>query len=228
MAFVNREEAGRQLAEALRFLHREPDPLILAIPRGGVVVGYQVGRILELPLDLFLVRKIGAPFNPELALGAVTVMGDVVVDEALVRDLGVRRNYLEQEITRQREALARRASLYRGDRPLPALEGRTLVLVDDGAATGSTMLAGLRALRQQKPAKLIAALPVASDIAIPRLKEAADQVVCLLVPELFWAVGAYYLNFEQVSDEEVIRLLEEAWRREEAKPSGGSYDNAER
>ncbi|HHH42227.1 MAG TPA: phosphoribosyltransferase [Chloroflexi bacterium] len=228
MAFVNREEAGRQLAEALRFLHREPDPLILAIPRGGIVVGYQVARTLDLPLDLFLVRKIGAPFNPELALGAVTVMGDVVVDEALVRDLGVRWDYLEQEIARQREALARRATLYRGDRPLPTLEGRTLVLVDDGAATGSTMLAGLQALRQQKPAQLIAALPVASDIAIARLKEAADRVVCLLVPELFWAVGAYYLDFEQVSDEEVIRLLDEAWRRDEVRSSGGPDDNADR
>jgi len=181
--------------------------LVLGIPRGGVVVASEVARALGAPLDVCLTHKLGAPENPELAIGAVTETGQVVLDQSLIDGLWVPSTYIEAESKRQRQELARRARAYRGDRPPPTILKRTVIVVDDGLATGSTMVAALQALDAQAPASLIAAIPVAPPEAIRRLAPHADRIECLVSPRPFWAVGAFYDRFEQVSDETVIELL---------------------
>ena len=209
MQFRDRHDAGQRLAEALAFLKGRKDLLVLGIPRGGVVVAAEVARALGAPLDVFIARKIGAPGNPELAIGAVASSGDVVLDERLIAGLRVPADYIEAETARQRQEIARRMAAYRGDRPPPKLAGKTVVLVDDGVATGATTLAALRALRAAKPAELILAVPVGPPDTIARLSAEADQVICLHTPAWFWAVGAFYVDFSQTTDEEVVRLLRE-------------------
>jgi putative phosphoribosyl transferase len=208
MQFQDRRDAGQQLAEALVFLKDREGLLILGIPRGGVVVAAEISCVLGAPLDVFIARKIGAPGNPELAIGAVSSSGEVVLDERLVAGLGVPPGYVEAEIARQREEIARRMIAYRGGRPSPELMGKTVVLVDDGVATGATTLAALRTLRASDPAELILAVPVGPPDAITLLSAEADRVICLHTPEWFWAVGAFYEDFDQIADEEVVRLLE--------------------
>jgi putative phosphoribosyl transferase len=208
MQFQDRRDAGQQLAEALVFLKDREGLLILGIPRGGVVVAAEISCVLGAPLDVFIARKIGAPGNPELAIGAVSSSGEVVLDERLVAGLGVPPGYVEAEIARQREEIARRMIAYRGGRPSPELMGKTVVLVDDGVATGATTLAALRTLRASDPAELILAVPVGPPDAITLLSAEADRVICLHTPEWFWAVGAFYVDFDQIADEEVVRLLE--------------------
>ena len=188
MLFENRAEAGRQLAAALHDLSR-PDTIVLAVPRGGVVVGYEVARALGAPLDVYIARKLTAPGNEELAIGAVASDGTLVLDPSLTSQLGVNQRYIQAEIERQRAEILRRLSLYRNQRSLPQLKGKTVLLVDDGVATGSTTLAVLRALRKQQPALLALAVPVGPADVIERLKSEADRVVCLATPEPFWAVG---------------------------------------
>ena len=207
MRFRDRTTAGQELAQALRDLKGRDDLLVLGIPRGGVVVASEVARALGAPLDVCLTHKLGAPDNPELAIGAVTETGQVVLDQGLIDSLWVPPGYVEAESKRQRQELARRAHAYRGDRPPAQILKRTVIVVDDGLATGSTMIAALQALDAQAPASLIAAIPVAPPEAIHRLAHSADRIECLLSPRPFWAVGAFYERFDQVSDAEVIELL---------------------
>ena len=207
MRFQDRTTAGQELANALRDLQGQSGLLVLGIPRGGVVVAREVARALNAPLDVCLTHKLSAPDNPELAIGAMAENGQVVLDRGLIQELWMPRGYLEAETERQRQELERRARLYRRDRPPPQISNRTVILIDDGLATGSTMMAALQTLKAQAPASLVAAIPVAPPEAIRRLAPLADRVECLLSPRPFWAVGAFYDRFDQVTDDEVIELL---------------------
>ncbi len=211
MVFADRRDAGRRLAAALVHL-RDRRPVVLAVPRGGVVVGREVADALHAPIDVIVPRKLRAPFNPELAIGAVAEGGAVFVDEETGR--GVASTYLEREIEGQRSEIARRVQAYRAGRSLPPLEGTTAIVVDDGIATGATMVAALRAVRALSPARLVAAVPVAPPEGVARLAREADEVVCLVAPDLFHAVGQFYSDFRQVEDDEVLGLLSNAVRRQ--------------
>ncbi len=206
MIFRDRREAGAQLAAALQS-YRDRRPFVLAVPRGGVVVGYQVAVALDAPLDVVVPRKLRAPFNPELAIGAVAHDGSVYLDEGLVRTLGVGDDYLREEIAHQTEEIRRRMQAYRGERPMPDLSGATAIVADDGVATGATMIAALRAVRALGPQAVVAAVPVAPPETVERLRGEADDVVCLHTPVMFYAVGQFYEDFSQTTDEEVVALL---------------------
>jgi len=210
MHFRDRAEAGQLLAKELERLRGLEDLLVLGIPRGGVVVAFEVAKKLDAPLDVYITRKIGAPHNPELAIGAVASDGTVVLDQALIQRLSVSEGYVQQETDRQRREIARRLAAYRGAQAELSLTAKTVVLVDDGVATGATVLASLRAIRAREPAQLVLAVPVGPPDTIHQLSEEADQVVCLHTPEMFWAVGAFYDVFYQTSDGEVVRLLTES------------------
>jgi putative phosphoribosyl transferase len=207
MLFKDRTDAGKQLAERLAFLKAQSDVIVLGIPRGGVVVAAEIARVLDAPLDVFLAHKLGAPFNPELAIGAITSTGEVLLDEDLVVELRLSDRDIAREIEQQRKEMARRLAVFRQNRPPLDVRGKTVVIVDDGVATGSTMLAALRALRQAQPARLILAIPVGPPETIQRLGGACDQVIVLATPEPFWAVGRFYDEFGQTGDEEVRKLL---------------------
>jgi len=206
--FEDRAEAGRALAEALEGLAGE-DVVLLAIPRGGVEVAAEISRARGWPLDLVIPRKIGSPGNPELGLGAIAP-GVRVLDERMLRALGVTREYLDREVAEQEEEIRRRAEAYRGGRPPTEIRGRVAVVVDDGVATGGTAAAALRWARSQGAARVVLAVPVAPREAVRRLAGECDEVVCLDTPEPFMAVGQWYLSFPQTSDDEVISLLDEA------------------
>lgn len=213
--FYDRRDAGRQLAQALAARGYAGDGLlVLGIPRGGVVVASEVARALDGPLDVVMARKLRAPYQPELAIGAV-VSGDhlTLIDETLARATGAPREYLEEEVRHQRAEIERRLRAYRGDRPPPDVRGRTVIVVDDGIATGYTFRAALEGLRRQHPARLVAAVPVAPAESLTSLRQFADDVVCLATPEPFLAVGVWYEDFSQTTDEEVIALLQENWAR---------------
>jgi putative phosphoribosyl transferase len=206
--FADRTEAGAALAEALSSLADEP-AVVLAIPRGGVVVAAEVARALGAPLDIVIPRKVGAPGNPELGLGAVAP-GVRVLDERLVRELRVSREYLEREIEAQEREIERRSKAYRGDRPPVELAGKTAIVVDDGVATGGTAVAALRWARLQGASRVILAVPVAPKQVLPVLAQEADRLVVLATPEPFYAVGQWYDRFDQVTDDEVVSLLSKA------------------
>jgi putative phosphoribosyl transferase len=214
MRFRDRREAGRLLVEKLAFLRGRENLIVLGVPRGGVVVAYEIARALDAPLDVYITRKIGAPYNPELAIGAVASDGTVFLDEGLVNRLGIPQEYVEAETARQRAEIERRLVEYRGGRPPLVITDRTVVLTDDGVATGATILATIRALVAQNPAELILALPVGPPDTVARLKKEVDELICLSTPRLFWAVGAFYIDFSQTSDEEVKSLLEESQAQE--------------
>ena len=209
MHFRDRHEAGRLLGAELTALGGQKDLLVLGIPRGGVVVAYEVAKALDAPLDVYITRKIGAPYNPELAIGAVASDGTLVLDHGLIARVGASDDYVQAETKRQRQEIERRLEAYRGSQAAPSLEAKTVILVDDGVATGATVLASLRAIRQRKPAQLILAIPVGPPETIQLLGKEADRVVCLHTPEFFWAVGAFYGVFDQTSDAEVVQLLQE-------------------
>ncbi|HET9986357.1 MAG TPA: phosphoribosyltransferase family protein [Longimicrobiales bacterium] len=208
--FEDRAEAGRKLAERLRRYANRPDVVVLALPRGGVPVGYEVARELNAPLDVFLVRKLGAPGQPELAMGALASGGTVVLNYPVIHALGIPREAIDQVAEEERRELSRREEAYRGHRPPTDLKGRTVILVDDGLATGSSMRAAVEAVRQRGPARIIVAVPVAARETCEELRREVDEAVCLETPDPFYAVGFAYRNFEQTSDEEVRRLLAEA------------------
>ncbi len=209
MQFRDRHDAGQQLAKELAWLQGTQDLLVMGIPRGGVVVAYEVARALHAPLDVFITRKIGAPNNPELAIGAVASDGEVILDRDLMQRLGVPDSYVAAETQRQRKEIDRRLQAYRGSRTELVLRGKTVILVDDGVATGATVLASLRALKAGQPSKVILAVPVGPPDTIHRLAKEADEVVCLYTPDVFWAVGAFYAFFDQTPDAEVVQLLEQ-------------------
>ena len=211
--FADRHEAGRKLGEAVARLDLA-DPLVLALPRGGVPVAYAVAQRLGAPLDILVVRKLGAPGHRELALGAIVggAAPQTVFNEDVMAMMRPSPQYLDTEIAGQRAELARRRRAYAGDRPEPDVSGRTVVLVDDGVATGASARAALRGLRQAGVARLILAVPVGPPEVIAQLREAADEVVCLLIPERFRAVGEWYVDFAQTEDEEVVALLAQARR----------------
>jgi predicted phosphoribosyltransferase len=205
--FRNRTDAGRQLAEKLAAYANRPDGLVLALPRGGVPVGCEVARALGAPLDVFLVRKLGVPGYEELAIGAVATGGVRVLNDEIVRGLGISDHEIDAAAARELQELARRERLYRGDRAPPDVAGRTVILVDDGLATGATMRAAIRASRQQQPARIVVAVPTASTDTSETLKTEADDVVCAMTPEPFFAVGHWYEDFTQTTDDEVRELL---------------------
>ena len=213
--FDDRRDAGRQLAQAARRYAVE-DPIVLALPRGGVPVAYEVAKALAAPLDLLFVRKIGAPGHAEYGIGAV-VDGDnpqLVLNEVAVQ-LGIPDAYIEQQKRRELEEIERRRRAYLGDREPLAVRKRTVMIVDDGIATGGTVRASLLAMRRAEARRLILAVPVAAADTIESLRTEADEILCLATPEPFYAVGLHYRDFTQTTDQEVVRLLAEAQRLEE-------------
>lgn len=219
--FANRRSAGRQLCARLQHLRQER-PVVLALPRGGVPVGFEIAEDLDAPLDIVLVCKIGAPDQPELALGAVADGADpqISISSDLAAALGVDAAYIKNETARQLDEIERRRKIYRGDRPPVPLAGRTAIVVDDGIATGSTMRAALRAIRKAGAGKIVLAVPVAPGDAIEALRNEADEIVCLATPRRFFAVGAHYTEFTQLADADVVSLLER--RRRSTTPPEGS------
>ena len=208
--FRDRVDAGKALAGHLRKYAGRPDVIVLALPRGGVPVGYEVAHALGAPLDVFIVRKLGVPGHEEYAMGAVASGGVRVLNDDAVRSLGLSDETVDRVTARELAELNRRERLYRGDRPEPDLKGRTVILVDDGLATGSTMKAAVKALAARAPARIVVAVPIAAADTCEALRREVDEVVCALTPEPFHAVGLWYDNFSQTSDEEVRDLLERA------------------
>lgn len=213
--FKNRNDAGIQLSLKLKNYRDRKDVLVLALPRGGVVTGYEIARYLNLPLDVLIVRKIGFPGQPELGIGAVSETGIVVFNEIILNSYNVPQEYIEKEISRQKEEISRRIKIYRQGKELPQLEGKVIILVDDGIATGATMKAAIATLKKEKLKKLVIALPVAPPEVAKEMKEMADEFICLATPAGFTAVGAYYEDFTQVSDEEVQELLSKIAQQDE-------------
>lgn len=212
-AFANRREAGRALATRLAAFGGRTDVVVLALPRGGVPVAYEIALALGAPLDVLLVRKLGVPEQPEVAMGAIAT-GDVcVLDRGMMRQLGVSRAALATVLAQESAELERRERVYRGTRPLPEMAGRTVILVDDGLATGATMAAAVSALERHDVAGVVVAVPVASGESVRGLTEAGCTVVALMVPKTFIGVGRWYRDFEPTSDEEVLALLDAAWSR---------------
>jgi predicted phosphoribosyltransferase len=207
--FEDRRDAGQQLAARL-MSYREQDPIVLALPRGGVVVGFEIAEALHAPLDVLVARKLGAPGQPELGIGAIALGGVIVLDEFAVRYLGISQQELERIIAAETREMERRLQLYRGNHPALNVENKTAILVDDGLATGVTARAAICSLRQLHPRRIVLAVPVCAPQTTEAIRPEVDDLVCLLQPEQFRAVGLWYRDFEQVSDEEVIALLQHA------------------
>lgn len=211
--FRDRTEAGRELAARLSAYRNDPTGLILALPRGGVPVGYEVSLALNLPLDVFITRKLGAPDNPEYAIGAVAETGSIHLNQQACSMMGgfsTASRYFDEMVQKQREEIKRRQQLYRNGRPLPDLKDRTVLLVDDGVATGCTFLASVEALRNLQVRRLIAALPVGPGETLGEIGRHVNKLIVLATPEPFYAVGNHYMDFTQVSDDEVVQYLGKA------------------
>ena len=211
--FRDRAHAGRLLAKKLSKYTHHKDVLILGLPRGGVPVGFEVANALNAPLDIFLVRKLGVPGEEEFAMGAIATGGVRVLNEEVIGHMGISAQVIEAVSAREQDELRRRELAYRGQAPPPRISGKTIILVDDGIATGSTMRAAIVALRQQCPSKLVIAVPTAAPSSGDELRTIADEVVAVMMPGPFYAVGQWYATFSQTSDEEVRQLLERSWHR---------------
>lgn len=205
--FGDRKESGSRLAEKLAAYREGSSVIVLALPRGGVVTGYEVARSLRVPLDVIIVRKIGFPGQPELAVGAVSETGTVVLNERLIAAGGVRPEYLDEEIERRKVEIERRVQLYRGGRILSGLEGKTVILVDDGVATGATIKSAIETLHKERLERLVVAVPVAPPSTAAELEAMTDEFICLAAPADFMAVGNFYRDFRQTTDEEVVEML---------------------
>lgn len=210
MIFKDRRKAGENLAARLE-IYRGREPLILAVPRGGVAVAGPIREVIGGELDLIITRKIGAPHQRELAIGATSGDGFVMLNDELITRIGVFPDYVKKAAAKEQAEITRRLKLYRGERPLPKIEGRLVIVVDDGVATGYTMLAALRSLQKQKPLELALAVPVGPPETLDSLKKEVNALIYLEAPVDFAAVGQFYRHFDQVSDEEVIAILKEAW-----------------
>jgi predicted phosphoribosyltransferase len=210
--FRNRTEAGRVLADELKRYANRDDVIVLALPRGGVPVAFEVAHALRAPLDVFVVRKLGVPGHEELAMGAIASGGVLVIEPSVVEDLSIPMEVVLDVAAREEQERLRREREYRGDRPAPDVRGRMVILVDDGLATGSTMRAAVAALRKLQPAKIVVAVPVAVRSTCEELAEEVDEVVCARTPEPFYGVGEWYADFSQTTDEEVRELLARAER----------------
>lgn len=208
--FRDRSEAGQVLAQELQAYANRDDVIVLALPRGGVPVAFEVARALHAPLDVFVVRKLGVPGHEELAMGAIASGGVLVLEPTVVEDLAIPPDVLTDVAAREEQERLRREREYRGDRPEPDVRGRTVILVDDGLATGSTMRAAVAALRKLQPASIVVAVPVAAPATCAELAKEVDGIVCALTPEPFHAVGVWYEEFSQTTDEEVRELLARA------------------
>ena len=209
MIYKDRKDAGLQLASRLTEYKDREDVLVLALPRGGVVIGYEVAKALNCLLDIIIIRKIGFPGQTELAIGAVSETGAVVLNEDIISTYTVSKEYIEEEISRQKKEISRRITLYRSGKGIPPLDGKIIILVDDGVATGATIKAAISTLKKEKIVRLVAALPVSSKEAEEKIKKTVDEWVCPETPVDFAAVGNYYQDFTQVSDEEVVELLKQ-------------------
>ena len=226
--FKDRAEAGRLLAQKLQRYAHQPDVLVLALPRGGVPVASEVARGLRVPIDVFVVRKLGTPGQEELAMGAIATGGVRVLNEDVVRLMRIPEGVIDTVAAEEQQEMERRERAYRGARPAPYLKNRRLILVDDGLATGSTMHAAVAALRPQQPARIVVAIPVAPPSTLREFEREADEVVCLLAPdEPFDGVGRWYVDFAQTTDKEVRELLEPAYREETAGLGAASADERE-
>lgn len=212
MAFRDRAEAGRILAEKLARYRDRDEVLILALPRGGVPVAFEVAKALHAPLDVFLVRKLGLPGREELAMGAISSGGVKVLNQEVVGSLRIPESVIDSVADQERRELERREREYRSGRPAPLIENQVVILIDDGLATGASMRAAVEAVRQQRPKWVVVAVPVASPAACDELKAEVDEVVCAVTPDRFYAVGMWYEDFPQTSDEDVKDLLDEAAR----------------
>lgn len=200
-------DAGIQLALKLEKFKNQPDTIVIALPRGGVIVGFEVAQALQLPLDLIFPRKIGAPFNEELAIGAITETGEGFLNKNLIDSLHIDIEYVKQAIEKEKKEALRRLNIYRGNKPFLSLEGKTVILVDDGIATGATMKAAILDIKKRKASQLIIAVPVASYETIHQMQLLVDEIICLTIPINFYAVGQFYEDFRQITDQEVIEKL---------------------
>jgi putative phosphoribosyl transferase len=207
LRFEDRREAGRYLASKLTKYDDREDALVLGLPRGGIPVAFEVAHVLHLPLDVFLVRKLGVPGHEELAMGAISTGEVRVLNQDVINQLSIDEKTIDRVARQEMQELHRRQEAYRGDRPEPQIEGRTVILVDDGLATGATMMAAVTALRQQNPAGIVVAVPTASQEICSHIEKYVDEVVCAITPDPFWGVGLWYENFEQTTDAEVRKLL---------------------
>ncbi|KTC80533.1 phosphoribosyltransferase [Legionella cherrii] len=210
MNYDNRNQAGRVLADLLRDYTARTDVVVLALPRGGVPVAYEVATKLSLPLDIFIVRKLGTPGHEELAMGAIASGGIAVFNQEVVNILHIQKDAIDKIKQSEQEELSRRELVYRGNRPFPELSGKTIILVDDGIATGYTMRAAIAALKQKKPAKIIVAVPVAAQSTCDEIAPLVDEIICPKRPTNFYAVGLWYNDFSQTTDDEVIELLQKS------------------
>jgi putative phosphoribosyl transferase len=217
--FKDRQDAGKKLGRALLGL-RGRSVVVLGMPRGGVVVAKEVAEALDAPLDIVVTRKIGAPGEPEFALGAVTQEGDVIVDRRAAELVGATAGYLQEEANRKKSEVRERMRNLRGDTPYPNLEGKTVIVVDDGMATGNSMRAAVQSIRKRAPKEVVVAVPVAPPEAVDETSSEGARVVCLEQPRFFFAIGEFYDDFEQVDDSEVRRLLEGAWQKLRFKSVG--------
>jgi putative phosphoribosyl transferase len=208
--FEDRFDAGKFLAQQLKHHAGDPNLVVLALPRGGVPVAYEVARALDTPLDVFVVRKLGAPGYEELAMGAIATGGVCVFNDEVVHHLGVSESWIQAAIEEQGEELRRREALYRGDRPPLDIQNKNVILIDDGLATGASMRAAVRALRQRKPASITVAVPIGAADTCDQFRSQAEEVVCARTPEPFHAVGAWYRDFTQTTDDQVRELLDRA------------------
>lgn len=207
MIFKNRQDGGKRLVPALRKFQKDPNAVIIGLPRGGVVTAAEIAKELKLPLDVIVPRKIGAPMQPELAIGAITETGEGIFDESLISRLGVSQSYINHEVEHQKKVSQNRLQMYRKNKPKINLEGKTVILVDDGLATGATMKAAIKSAQAEGAGRIVVAVPVAPPETVEEIRELADEVIVLDTPIFFQAVGQFYDDFSATEDDEVIALL---------------------